>query len=160
MKKIKLTKGQYTLIDNEDFQRISRYRWHAYYDKTIMSFYARTTLYKKRIKKNITLSMHRFIMNATPKKIIDHINHNTLDNRKNNLRLCNRKESARNTRKLKGVSIFKGVCLYKPRMNWRARIRAKEKTIYLGYFNNQKQAALAYDKAARKYYGEFAYTNF
>ncbi len=106
--------------------------------------------------------MHRVIMQARPGKFIDHINHNGLDNRIANLRHASRTENNWNARKRKGKysSKYKGVCWFKVKKKWQARIQVNGKGIFLGIFTNEMDAARAYDKAARKYYGEFAYLNF
>lgn len=159
MKKIKLTKGQFAIIDDEDFQRVSQYRWHAMQSKTD-DFYAVSSFLRR--KAGEIMLMHRFILNAPKEFLVDHINHNPLDNRKINLRLSTTNQNHMNIKKTKNKksSIYKGVSFFKPFKKWRARIVINGKEKSLKYFNSEIAAAIAYDKAAKKYFGEFAYLNF
>lgn len=95
-------------------------------------------------------------------QLVDHINHNGLDNRKANLRLATAAQNARNRQKCKSkkTSKYKGVCWHKRDKKWTGRILVNSKSIALGYFEDEKEAARAYDRAARKYYGEYAEPNF
>lgn len=104
--------------------------------------------------------MHRFIMNAQKGQIIDHINGNGLDNRKENLRFCTHRQNAYNlitgTNK---TSKYKGVHLLKNNGLWCVQIKIPNKRIRLGNFEREDDAALAYNEAAIKYFGEFACLN-
>jgi hypothetical protein len=101
-------------------------------------------------------------MNAPEGMVVDHINHNGLDNRKVNMRLATRAENARYSRKTKNKfhSDYKGVYYIKRVKRWRARITFEGKTMYVGEFKDEKSAGKAYDRAAKKYFGEFACLNF
>ena len=105
--------------------------------------------------------MHRLILNAMKGMDVDHINHDGLDNRRSNLRLCTRSENLRNQRALRSSTGLKGIHLDK-RGRWTAYIKpnAQKSHKFLGYFDNAIDAAVAYDAAARQHYGEFARTNF
>jgi hypothetical protein len=93
--------------------------------------------------------------------VTDHINHNKLDNRKSNLRVCTDLQNARNsTYRPNNTSGFKGVSLRKKYGTWSADIKINYFHKFLGYFSSPEEAAHAYDNAAKEIYGEFAKTNF
>jgi hypothetical protein len=100
-------------------------------------------------------------MNAPDHLVVDHIDHNGLNNRKKNLRNCTFAENCRNTRLSSGTtSKYKGVHWHKRQKKWAAAIRCNNKTHHLGYFTDEAEAAKVYDKAAKKYHGVFASLNF
>lgn len=104
---------------------------------------------------------HRVIMSAPSGMQVDHINGNTLDNRRCNLRICTSAENGRNRKPRKGGSSgYKGVCWNKPAQKWQARIMVGGKSISLGYFDDEVEAARAYDAAACEFHGDFARLNF
>ena len=145
MKKIKLTKGKYALVDDKDFNWLSQRRWHY------------SVGYAMRRDKNIILLMHRIILN-TPKGLeTDHLNENRLDNRRKNLRICTKSQNIMNKGFQKNnTSGFKGVFWRKDRSKWKVRIGQK----YVGLFSDKIQAARAYDRKAKELFGEFARLNF
>jgi len=105
--------------------------------------------------------MHREIMNAPPERLVDHRDHNGLDNRKSKLRICTRAENTRNQRLHKrGSTEYKGVSWNKKQKIFHAYIGYKSKKIWLGRFKRAKDAAKAYDKKAIELHGEFACLNF
>jgi hypothetical protein len=107
--------------------------------------------------KYTTLRLHRFIMDCPAGLFVDHINGDTLDNRRENLRICSHAENMRNRFPNKITSSgYKGVSWYKHRKKWRSQIRANNKKIHLGYYITPEEAYQAYCKAAQKYHGEFA----
>jgi hypothetical protein len=153
-KRIKLTWGKWAIVDAEDYGRLSQYRWCAVEEGR--NWYARTFR-----RDGWPLAMHRLILDAPKGLFVDHIDHNGLDNRRENLRLCTRLENLRNARPSRGGSSkYKGVNWCKIRKKFRARITHNKKRIYLGYFENEIDAAKAYDKKAVELFGEFAYLNF
>jgi len=148
-KAIKLTQNKWSLVDAEDYDKLSELRWHA--RNRHNRYYA--------LRKN-GVSMARKIMNPPEKMVIDHINGNTLDNRKVNLRVCTHKQNCRNTKFQVGASKFKGVSWDKDREKWQSGIRVDDKRKALGRFDSEEDAARAYDIAARENFGEFAKLNF
>jgi hypothetical protein len=157
--RIPLTQGKYAIVDPEDFERLNKHKWHAVRQNN--TFYAiRCT---GPAKKTTYIRMHREIIHPPRHLVVDHINHNGLDNRKANLRSATRAQNNYNRLiiKRKGASSkYKGVAWKEDRKKWRARIHFNGKLIFLGYFKDEIQAAKAYDIAAKKYYGRFACLNF
>lgn len=155
MKRISLTKGKVALVDNEDFERLSKYSWYAHQSEP-HRYYAAT----REKKTGKFLYMHRLIMDIPSNLFIDHINGNRLDNRKSNLRMCTKSQNTLNKRLSKrNTSGYKGVSWSNTNQGWYSCIRNKGKTIPLGYYDDPIDAAKAHDKAAIKLFGEFAMTN-
>jgi hypothetical protein len=153
-KRIELTYGKFAIVDAEDYARLTQYKWCAV--KKSRTCYAKTLHLNGAI-----LHMHRMVANAPKGLFVDHINHDGLDNRKPNLRLCTELQNLRNKRpKYGGTSKYKGVIWSKANKKFRARIYHNGKNIQLGYFINETDASKAYDKAAKKLFGQFAYLNF
>lgn len=156
MKTIKLTQGKNTIVDNEDYKKYNQFKWCAAKMNNI--FYAERADSSTGKRKIILL--HRVIMNAKTKKQIDHINGNTLDNRKNNLRFCTQKENIRNQKIHKNNnSGYKGVFWHELTKKWLAKIMVNYRNIHLGLFTNKTKAAQAYNKAAIKYFKKYARLN-
>jgi hypothetical protein len=165
MKEIKLTQGKVALIDDEDFELVSKYKWHAHNDGH--TFYAETKVWNGGVK--IKLRMHRLIMNAKEDEVIDHRDRNGLNNQKSNLRSCT--HSQNNTNRVGiGKSSFRGVSIkirkhkskngtIKEYSYWLASIQINGKSKSLGYFKTEVEAALRYNEEAIKVHGEFAYLN-
>jgi len=152
-KLIPLTQGKFAIVDAEDYDWLSQYKWCAAKD--------RYTFYAHRGSSGTTVTMHRVIMRAPKGVMCDHINHNGLDNRKSNLRLCTNAQNQYNKSPKKGcASRYKGVVWRRDCKKWRARIGFKRKRIHLGDFDDQMDAAMAYDDKAVELFGEFAYLNF
>ena len=104
--------------------------------------------------------MHREIMHAPKGMVVDHIDGNSLNNRRSNLRLCTVSQNHQNRRRTYGSSKYKGAWWDKRRNKWVAAITFKGKYIYLGFFDNEIDAGKAYDRKAAELFGEFAYLNF
>ena len=162
MKEIPLTKGKVALIDDEDFELVSRYRWHAWKAETCRSWYAHANTTTEQGRRTM-ISMHRLILRAGPGQATDHENLNGLDNRRHNLRFCNKRKNAANRVKVASrpcTSRFKGVCWHRAARRWVAQIQVNGRKIYIGWFESEIHAARAHDAAAQHYFGEFARLNF
>lgn len=159
MIKIPLGGGRYAQIDDKNYRLVSKHIWSALKDGR--TFYAITHT-KLRNGKTTILKMHRLIMNVTKSQIqVDHKDNDGLNNQEINLRLCTQSQNNMNSVKRKGTrSIYKGVSWVESRNKWGARIGMSNQIIFLGYFSEEVNAGKAYDKAARKYFGEFARPNF
>lgn len=150
--KIPLTKGCYALVDDEDYERISQYKW------TMGKDYAIRSIRDADGKKGHGY-MHRFILD-TQSRQVDHINGNKLDNRRCNLRPCTPSQNQANSLPRKGSSQFKGVSWNRKNARWVAQIKINRNDKSLGRFNDEIDAAMAYDQAAFAAWGKFAYLNF
>ena len=158
-RRIPLTQGKYAIVDPEDFERLNKHKWHAV--KQSNTYYAIRCF--GPAKKTTYIRMHREVIHPPDHLVVDHINHNGLDNRKANIRPATRSQNNFNRLiiKRKGLSSkYKGVAWKKEKKKWRVQMHFNGKLIFLGYFKDEIQAAKEYDKAAKKYYGEFAFLNF
>ena len=143
-------KGKFFIIDDEDYEKVKQHKkWYL-----CNHGYPHTRVYEPV---NTTLRLSRFIMNVYDDRVIDHINHDVLDNRKSNLRVCTMKENMMNKSKNR-TSLYKGI--KRQKTNWSARINFNKKSYHLGCFATAEEAARAYDKAALSFYGEYAHLNF
>jgi hypothetical protein len=157
MKEIRLSNGKgIVLVDDEDYELVSGHKWHVVYG-TGAGPYAQAT---ERMTQK-TIRMHRIIMGAQPGQEVDHINHNGLDNRRSNLRVCTPSENQHNSKlRSDNKSGYKGVCWKKRENKWWAKIKNNNKIIFIGFFTDPVEAAHAYDAKARELFGEFASPNF
>lgn len=150
MREITLTQGYVTVVDDEDYERLSVYHWRA--------LRSRSTTYAVRSAGRGTVMMHREILGVDTQ--VDHQNGSGLDNRRQNLRAATTSQNGMNRRKAKGSSRFKGVAFDRRTRNWQAYIKVDGKTNFLGRFSSEEEAARAYDEAANASFGEFARLNF
>jgi hypothetical protein len=150
VRKLPISRGLEVLLDEADFVNLSRYRWSALMRGGVP--------YAARWVGGKVLTMHRVILEAPVGIQVDHINNDSLDNRRENLRLCTQAENLRNRRSRVGASRFKGVS--PAGMKWRADIRLNGRAKYIGTFPTEEEAARAYDAKASEIYGEFASLNF
>ena len=154
-KEIELRPGFTVIIDDADYERVSKFRWNLH--KTPKNYYAyrneRNGSWRRR------QLIHHFLLGTeTSDTLIDHVNGNGLDNRRENLRICSKKENCRNTpKRCNNTSGYKGVG--KCGKKWRAMIGVDGKRTHLGVFENIIDAVKAYNDAAIKYHGEFARLN-
>lgn len=153
-KEIKLSQGKITIVDDEDYEFLSKWKWHL--DST--GYAVKNVKLSNNTRR--MLLMHRLITLAHKDEQCDHINRNKLDNRKSNLRICTDAENKRNKSAYSNnASGYKGVSWNKRDEKWRAKISVNHKYLYIGSFENIMEAAKAYDEAALKHHGEFAYLN-
>jgi len=152
-KKIPLSKGQFALVDEADFDWLNQWKW----------FYLNPGYAARSVrigKKVIKILMHREITKAPKGMETDHINENKVDNRRINLRVCTKGQNNRNRGKLStNTSGYKGVYWHKYSKKWTASIAYNGKKYFLGYFVDKKEAAKAYDKAALTMHKEYANIN-
>lgn len=156
VKEIQLTQGKVALVDDADYEWLNQWKWHA--EKKHGIWYAKRSLYTNG--KQINIKMHSLIL-GTPKGMqSDHKDGDGLNNQRYNLRVCTYAENQHNRaiRIDSKSSVFKGVSHYK--YGWRVSIKVNYKSINVGYFKDETEAAKAYDQAAIKYFGEFANLNF
>jgi hypothetical protein len=157
---IRLSSGETAYVDPEDYRRVSRITWRMKRSGKGNSYPCGHL--PRTGKRGKDINLHRFILGAEPGVIIDHIDGNTLNNTRANLRACSNSQNLRNSRidrKGKTHSKYKGVYQI-PDGRWRAQIMCQYKKINLGTFASEKAAALAYDFHARKLHGAFARLNF
>jgi hypothetical protein len=153
--------GCEVIVDDEDFTRVSELTWHVEKRSAEKgNFYFRHTFNKtKEGKRQVwSVMLHRFVLGLLEDDgfVVDHIDRNTLNNSKSNLRRCSKGENNRNVAMRKtNTSGYKGVTWYKSRSKWMAQIKVNKKHITLGYFDNPQKAHEAYCEASAKYHGEF-----
>lgn len=150
MREIILTQGKIALVDDADYESISKFRWYAHFNGS--KWYAMRDTATEQFR------MHRQILGVTSNKIlVDHRNRDGLDNQRHNLRRATKAENAINSKLRKGnKSGLRGVHFDKARGKWAARLSYR----HLGRFDDPLEAARAYDRAALKHHGEFARLDF
>lgn len=158
---IALTKNQVAIVDIEDYERLARYSWQAHWSKDTQTYYAQRGAPRLDGKHGqMYVSMHRQIMAVEDRHIlVDHRNRSeTLDNRKENLRIADRSQNGANSKISKNnKSGFKGVYYHKANNKWAAHIRSVNGRKFLGLFATPEDAHAAYCKAAAELFGEFAH---
>ena len=149
-REIKLTRGSYALVDEDDYRWLSLCTWQC-----TKVGYAVTDSYNKKYY------MHRLIMKPTDGMYVDHINGIKNDNRKSNLRICTPSQNGANKIIIKNnhYSKYKGVTWSKAAKKWIAQTQKDKKQIYLGLYETEAGAAIAYNNAALELFGEFALLN-
>jgi len=159
--RIPLTQGQYATVSAEDYPRVSGHRWYAHWVPPTRSFRAVRMTRDRGGPRDSLEFMHRVIMGVDdPKLDVDHIDHDTLNNRRENLRVATRAANASNQRKMPGTSSrFKGVTWNRRGRKWIAQITSGYEHRVLGRFLSEEDAARAYDRAALEVHGEYANTN-
>lgn len=168
--------GKHTIIiDTEDWDKVKEHRWCVTGNDRHRYPYAMTNIphpdggwhhytwhgREERRRRRIGLQLHHAIMGKPPKGLfVDHINHNGLDNRKENLRFVTLAQNQQNGRSNRNsTSAYKGVSWHERDKRWRAQIAHEGKGMYIGYFTCEHEAALAYNKKAKELFGEHALLN-
>lgn len=147
MKKIQLTQGYETLVDDKDYPGLCKFKWY------FSQGYAKRDTYKNGKRYNFLL--HRLILKPPHLLFVDHINHNGLDNQRSNLRIVTHTQNMRNCKVFKtSKTKFSGITFFKPLNKWRARITVMGKEIFLGYFTNIDEAIQKRKKAESIYWNE------
>lgn len=155
-RKIPLTQNQYAIVDADIYDWLMQWNWHAAWNSCAKAFYA--TRWDKKSRSHV--AMHRIIARLrVSRRLGDHINGNSLDNRRKNIRGCTNKQNPRNHKiNARNTSGFHGVVRCDQR--WASRISVKGRWKHLGYFRTAKDAAVTRDAAAIRHYGRFATLNF
>ena len=162
MKTIQLTQGKVARVDDSDFESLSLHKWYAAKNTHTGKHYAWRGDYALGRKRRKTVHMSKTVLGCTG--MVDHINGNTLDNRRSNLRECTNQQNSFNKRKTTkqngAATQFKGVCWHKRLKKWQANICVNYRKVHIGYFDSPEEAATAYDAAAKRFFGQFAAPNF
>ena len=150
---LNLFNGGCALIDDDDLPLVANGRWKRF---TAAPGYHYVATRGKR-----PMLLHRWLMLPPSGMVVDHINGDTLDNRRENLRVCTHQQNMRNRRKARiGACTYKGVYFRAGKNRWHANIKENGRHVHLGSFRTQEAAAAAYDIAALLRFGEFACLNF
>ena len=159
MREIPVGRNYTAIVDDEDYNDLIQFRWYAFNRRRNRTIYAYRFVPTHNNPKGAWEYMHKRI---TGYEQTDHRNHNGLDNRRENLRDATNAGNRRNTEKQRGdySSQYKGVCWDKSRNKWTVNIQVDRMHKHLGRFTDEIEAAKAYDRAAMKYFGEFALLNF
>ncbi len=158
MKKIKLTKDKFTLVDDEDFEYLNKYKWEI--KNTTTNFKAYRFEVNAAHGKVKIIFIHREIMKVSDPSIhVIHLNGDHLDNQKSNLRTLTRQEATRFRKKYLSPKQFDGVAYLRSAEKYIATISKNEIEYRLGIYTTPEKAAMAYDKAAIKLFGNDFFTN-
>jgi hypothetical protein len=156
MKEIKVSQGFIALVDDDHFEVLNQFKWHI--KKCGRTNYATANI--KIDGKYKTITMHRFLLDAPKGVQVDHINHNGLDNQRDNLRFCSNSQNQMNRSPYKNcTSNFKGVSFYRKTKRWKAYIKLNGKRINLGHYKTEIEAAEVYNNKAKELFGEFSFIN-
>ena len=159
-RRIQLTQDKCAIVDPCDFYSLSEHKWSA--SRVARKFYAVRSGPGRKGKRGKSYRMHREVANTPEGLECDHINGDSLDNRKANLRSATRQQNCWNNSKRKpgSLSKYKGVSFSRKGRPWKAMLTVSGKWTYLGSFDSEAQAAKAYDKAAKHHFGQYANLNF
>lgn len=156
---VTLSKGMVAVIDDEDADRVLSHKWSVSVKKG-KQFYAYRTI-KLESGKSTAIYLHMFLLGLSRGDgfLVDHVDGDTMNNRRSNLRVATPAQNSWNKRKVSASNKYKGISLIKETGLWDARIFANGSRHYLGHYKTQEEAALAYNKAASELHGEFARLN-
>lgn len=154
MKKVPLTQGQYALVDDEDYERVCEFKWYAHYSRRTKTFYA-TRKTKRPNPKHIY--MHRFVMNTPESSLCDHLNHDTLDNRKSNLRNCQRSDNSMNRRGAQSNNLIgeKNICFDTKENKYIVAFEIRGIRVFRKRFNTLDEAILARNNTQKVIHKDF-----
>lgn len=161
MKEIQLTQGQIALVDDEDYEYLSQWKWHAYYNKETKSFYAKhtQTYYVDGVRKQKSIYMNRLVMNTPKGMKCDHKNHDTLNNQKDNLRNVTDSQNSMNRKSATSLNKSTGVLgVEMHSTGYRAHITINKRRKYFPVRRSIDEAIQDRRQAEQKYYGEFAFS--
>lgn len=145
----------FTMVDDGDYEWLNQWNWYVHFSRGMAS----PCRHSGKKPHRTTIKMHQVIMKPPGGFVVDHINRDSLDNRRANLRICTPMQNMKNRKHTHSESGFKGVGRHASGL-WRVRIAHDKKVYSLGHFIDPIQAAKAYDAAAIKLHGEFASLNF
>lgn len=155
-REVPLTRGFVAIVDDEDFDRVSRFRWCLQQGAKSRTAYAT----RREAPNSPKIWMHRWLLDAPDDVQVDHRNGNGLDNRRSNIRLCTPSQNATNRIRTFANKSSSFVGVHRQRSRWVARIVVALKRVHLGVFASEIDAARCYDRAALVHHGDFAVTNF
>lgn len=160
IREIQLTKGETAIVDADDYDRVSIYRWHVSRNSRI--HYARRSGVDPKTGKKTTQYLHRFILDYHGQSQIDHIDNDGLNCRKYNLRVATVSQNQMNrySRNKNNTSGYKGISWHAGAGRWRARVHINGRRKHIGFFGSPEAAAKAYDTVIKEMHGDFARLNF
>lgn len=158
-RRIYIGEGKWAILELPDYYRLCKYKW--YVNGNGFKFYAFRNIIIGPGKTRM-ISMHREVMGFPKGMLVDHRNHDSLDNRRSNLRIATHSQNTCNKQdKRAGCSSqFRGASWDKKRKYWNVSVVREGKLVFFGRYKNELEAARAYDRAAIKFHGEFARLNF
>lgn len=160
MREINLSQNMVALVDDEDYEFLSQWKWHVFRHES-GKYYAKRGEWDPDTKKVKTVFIHRIILNASSEVKVDHWDNDGLNNQRSNLRIVTTSQNGANVNKRPGnTSGYKGACWHKITKKYISKLKFRGKYIYLGYFDDPVQAAKMYDFWARDLFKEFAVLNF
>lgn len=153
---IRLSRKMFAVVDEDMFEELNQYTWSVHQSKNMLYAVRQGGLDKNRKK----IKMHSQIMGTPKNMVIDHRDGNGFHNYRENMRICTAHQNSMNNRPKNRTSPYKGVYWHKLHKKWCASVGFNYKTIHIGYFDLEEDAARAHDVRAKELHGEFAYLNF